>query len=84
MGDFAQGVNEEFVLRALSALLDAAPYYRVIPIVTKLREFLQWFDGPEVSEYCSMIFEQIEEVVHRHQEIQISHKFHMFHCMWYI
>jgi len=39
-------VNEEFVFRALCKLLDAAPYYRIIPIIPALREFTRWFDGP--------------------------------------
>jgi hypothetical protein len=80
----AREVNEEFVLRVLCNLLDAAPYYKIFPIIPKLREFVQWFDGTDLPEYCTMISAHIEEVVRRQQEFHISHKFHMFHCMWYI
>ena len=52
-------VNEEFVFRALSKLLDAAPYYLIIPIIPKLREFMQWFDDTEFPEYRSMISAQV-------------------------
>jgi len=37
-------VNEEFVLRALCKLLNAAPPYQLIPIIPKLCEFVQWFE----------------------------------------
>jgi len=70
-------VNEEFVLRALCKLVDAAPYHQIIPVMHKLREFVQWFDGNERLESRRMVFAQIEEVVRRHQ------KFHKFHCMWF-
>jgi len=70
-------VNEEFVLGALCKLVDAAPYHQIIPIIPKLREFVQWFNGNERLESRRMVFAQIEEVVRRHQ------KFHKFHCMWY-
>jgi len=62
-------VNEEFVLRALSKLLDAALYYQIIPIIPKLRVFVEWFGGPSLSEYRSTISVQLEEVDHRHQEL---------------
>ena len=65
-------VNERFVLRALCKLLDTAPYYRVIPIISKLREFVQWFDETELTEYRSAISARIEEAARRH--------FHKFHC----
>jgi len=77
-------ITEEFVLRALSKLLDAAPYYQIIPIIPKLREFIDWFGGSALSEYRSMISVRIEEVDRRHQEFHQSHRFHSFHCMWYI
>jgi hypothetical protein len=77
-------VNEEFVLKVLCNLLDTAPYYQILPIVPKLREFLQWFDDTDLPECCTMMSAQIEEVVRRQQEFQVSHKFHKFHCMWYI
>jgi hypothetical protein len=50
--------NEEFVLRALRKLLDAASYHRIIPIIPKLREFIEWFGDTDLylSEYRRMIF----------------------------
>jgi len=77
-------VNEEFVFGALCKLLDAAPYDRIIPIIPTLREFLQWFDGPRLPEYRSMISTRISEAVRRHQEFQIHHRFRKVHCTWYI
>ena len=77
-------INEEFVLRALSKLLDAAPYYQVTPVIDKLREFVEWFGGPSLSEYRSMISVRIEEVDRRHKEFHHFHHFHSFHCMWHI
>jgi hypothetical protein len=76
-------VNEEFVLRALCKLLDAAPYYQIIPIIPKLREFVHWFDGTDLPECRNMISAHIEEAVRGHQQFQVFHKFHKFHCMWY-
>jgi len=70
-------VDEEFMLRALCKLLDAAPYNQIIPIIPKLCKFVQWFDDTELFEYCCMISTCIRESVHRHQE------FGRFHCMWY-
>jgi len=75
-------VNEEFVFRALCKLLDAAPHYRIIPIIPKLREFIQWFDGSELPEYRSIISTRVNEAVRRHKEFQIFHKFRKFHCSW--
>jgi hypothetical protein len=80
----APEVNEEFVLRVLCNLLDAVPYYQILPIVPKLREFVQWFDGTGLPEYCTMISARIEDAVRRQQEFQEFHRFHRFHCMWYI
>ena len=77
-------VNEEFILRALFMLLGAAPCYRIVPIVPKLREFAHWFDDAELSEYHGMISSRIEEVVREHQEHQRLDKFHKFNCMWHI
>jgi len=68
-------VNEEFVLRALCKLLDAAPSYQLIPIIPKLCEFLQWFDDPGFPEYRRTIATRIREAVRIHEK---------FHCMWYI
>jgi len=71
-------ITEEFVLRVLSKLLDAAPYYQITPLIPKLREFVEWFRGPSLSEYRSMISVRIEEVDRRHQEFHQSHRFHSF------
>jgi len=75
-------VNEDFVFRALCKLLDAAPYYRIIPIIPTLREFIQWLDGPELPEYRSMISARMSEAVRRHEEVQIHHRFRKFRCTW--
>jgi hypothetical protein len=80
----APAVNEEFVLRILCNLLDAAPYDQILPIIPKLREFVQWFDDIDLLEYRTMIAAHIEEAVRRQQGFYMSHKFHKFHCMWYI
>jgi hypothetical protein len=77
-------VNEEFVLRTLCRLLDAAPYYRIIPIIPTLREFMQWFDDTELPEVRSVIATRVNEVVRRHEELQMRHRFHKFHCNWFI
>jgi hypothetical protein len=75
----ATAINEEFVLRALCRLLDAVPHYYLIPVIPKLREFVQWFDDTELSEYRYIISTRVKEAVRRHQML---HKFHKFHCMW--
>ncbi len=77
-------LTEEFVLRALFKLLNAAPHYQIIPIIAKLREFVQWFDGDDLHEYRGMISARVEEAVRRHEEFQMLHQFHKFHCMWYV
>ena len=77
-------VNEEFIFRALSKLLDAALYYLIIPIIPKLREFMLWFDGTELPEYHSMISTRVSKAVHRHKEFWMLHKFHKFDCIWYM
>jgi len=77
-------VNEEFVLRALCKLLDAAPPYQLIPIIPKLSELVQWFDDTELLEHRRMISIRFREVARMHEEIQKLHCFHKFHCMWYI
>ena len=76
-------LNEEFVLQALCKLLDAAPYYQIIPITPKLHEFIQWFDDAELSGYRGMISAHIEEAVRRDAEVEMIHRFGKFHCMWY-
>jgi len=75
-------VSEEFVLRALCMLLDAAPSYQLIPIIPKLCEFVQWFDDAELPEYRRMISTRIKEAIRMHQELQKLHQFHQFHCTW--
>ena len=77
-------VNEEIVFTALSKLLDAAPYYLIIPIIPKLREFMQWFDDTEFPEYHSTTSAQVNEAVRRHEEFQMLHRFRKFSCIWYI
>ena len=77
-------VNEEFVLRALCKLLEAALYYQIISIIPKLCEFVRWFDGTGLLTYCCVIFTWIEEAVRQHQEFEMLHRFNKFHCMWYI
>ena len=77
-------LTEEFVLRALFKLLEAAPDHQIIPITTGLREFVQWFDDAGLPESCFMIFARIEQILCRHEELQILHRFHKFHCSWYM
>ena len=77
-------LTEEFVLRALFKLLDSAPNYQIIPIITKLREFVQRFDDADLPERCFMISAQIEKILCRHEELQILHRFNKFHCTWYM
>ena len=77
-------IDEEFVFRALCKLLEAAPYYRIIPIIPTLREFMQWFDDTEFPEYRSMSSAQINEAFRRHEESQMLHRFRKFDCVWYI
>ena len=78
------GVNEEFVLRALCKLLDAVPPFQLVPLIPKIYEFSQWFDDTELPEYHRKISTRIREAVRMHQEFQNLHRFHKFHCMWYI
>ena len=75
-------LDEQFVLEALHRLLEAAPYYSIIPNIPKLREFVQWFGDREHFEYHSMISTRVEEASHRHQECRTLYKFQNFHCMW--
>jgi len=77
-------VNEGFVLRALCKLLDAAPPHRLIPIIPKLRELVQWFEDTELPEYRRTISTRIREAVRIHEEFQKLHCSHKFHCMLYI
>ena len=77
-------VDEEFVLRALCKLLNAAPPYHLIPIMPKLCEFSQWFGDTEFPEYRHMISARIKEAVCMHEEFRKLHCFDKFHCIWYI
>jgi hypothetical protein len=77
-------VDEEFVLRALRGLLDAASPHQLIPIIPKLCEFFRWFDDTELPEHRRMISTRIKDVVRIHEEFQKLHCFHKFHCMWYL
>jgi hypothetical protein len=76
-------LTEESVLKVLCKLLDAAPYHRIVPIIPKIWELVQWFGDTEFPEYRQMISTQIREAVRMQQEFQMLHKFHKFHCMWY-
>ena len=76
-------VNEEFVLRVICKLLDAAPYYRIISIMPKLCEFIHWFDDTEPFGYRGIISAHITQADHRNEEVQMLHKFDKFDCMWY-
>ena len=76
-------VDGEFVLRALCKLLDAVPYYQIIPIAPNLHEFVQWFDDIKFSVYRCMISTRVERAVRKHEEYQMFHKFHKFHCILY-
>jgi hypothetical protein len=77
-------VDEEFVLRALCKLLDAAPPYQLSPIIPKLCEFVKWFDDTALPEYRRMISTRIREAIRMPEEFQKLHCFHKFHCMWYM
>jgi len=80
----APTVSEGFVLRALCKLLDAAPYYKIIPIIPTLCEFIQWFDDTDIPEFSRMISTRVKGAIHRQEEFQVLHKFDKFQCMWYI
>jgi len=72
-------VNEEFMFGALYKLLEAVPYYRIIPIIPALSGFLLWFDEPGLPEYHSMISTRISEAVRSHHEFQIHHRRSIVH-----
>ena len=76
--------NEEFVLRVLCRLLDAAPYYSVLPIIPKLHEFVAWFEDPELVEYQSMVSVSIARIEGAKQECERSYMFQKVNCMWYL
>ena len=73
--------NEEFVLQVLCKLLDAAPYYSVLPIVPKLHEFVEWFDDATLLGYQRMVSARIEGA---EQECERSYRFQKVNCMWYL
>ena len=73
--------DKEFVLQVLCRLLDAAPYYSVIPIIPKLCEFVEWFDDASLVGYQSMVSASIERA---EQECERSYKFQKVSCMWYL
>ena len=75
-------LDEQFVLEALYRLIDAAPYYSIIPNIPKLHEFIQWFGDQEHFEYQNMISARVEEASHRHQKCRMFYKFQKFHCLW--
>ena len=71
--------DEEFVLQVLCRLLDAAPYYSILPIIPKLRELVEWLDDPRLVDYKSMVFAKMEGA---EQECERSYKFQKVNCMW--
>jgi len=77
-------VNEEFVLKALCKLLDAASPYQLISLIPKLCEFVQWFGDIDLPEYRRMVWTRIEEASRMHVQFQKLHFSHKFHCMWHI
>jgi len=83
MDTSAPAVDEGFVLRALCKLLDAAPNYKIIPIIPTLFEFIQWFDDTDISEFSRIISTRVKRAIHRLEEFQVLHKFDKFQCMWY-
>jgi len=83
-GSATRAITEEFVLQALCKLLEAAPYYQVLPIIPKVCEFMQWFDDIGFPENRLRISARMEEAVRKYEEFQMLHKFHKFHCMWYL
>ena len=73
--------SKEFVLRALCKLLEAAPYYSILPIIPQLREFVAWFDDSNLLDYQSTVFASIEGT---EQECERCYEFQKFHCVWYL
>ena len=74
-------VNEEFILRVLCRLLDAAPYYSILPIIPKLHGFVELFDDAKLLDDQSRVSARIEEAK---QEFERSYKFQKFNCMLYL
>ena len=73
--------NEEFVLQVLFRLLDAAPYYSILPIIPKLRGFVASFDDARLLDDQSWMSARIEEAM---QECKRSYKFQKVNCMLYL
>ena len=69
-------LSEQFVLRVLCRLLDAAPYYSIIPNIPRLREFVEFFDDSEHFGYKSAISVRILGALGE------CNKFKRFHCTW--
>ena len=76
-------LDERFILQVLRSLLDAAHYHSIIPIIPRLREFVEWFDDSEHFEYMSAISVRIEAAV-RDQEWKMLYNFEKCHCRWFI
>ena len=76
-------LDERFILQVLLSLLDAAHYHSIIPIIPRLREFVEWFDDSEHFEYMSAISVRIEAAV-RDQEWKMLYNFEKCHCRWFI
>ena len=77
-------VNEHFILRVLGDLLHSAPYYSIVPIVPKLREFVGWFDHLKHAEPQNSISASIERAFYKQQECKTSFRYQNFNCMWHI
>ena len=73
--------NEEFVLQVLCKLLDAAPYYSILPTIPKLHEFVEWFDDPKLLDYQHLVSAHIEGA---EQECERSYMFQKVNCVWYL
>ena len=73
--------DKEFVLRVLCRLLDAAPYYSILPIIPKLHEFVEWFDDAKLLNYQSMVSAHIEGA---EEEYERYYKFQKVNCTWYL
>ena len=70
--------NEEFVLEVLCRLLDAAPYYSILPITPKLHEFIGWFDATRFLDYQGRVIASIEGAK---QEYERCKTFKKFQCV---
>ena len=65
-------------------LLDAAPYYSILPIIPKLREFVEWFDDAKLLDYQHMVSARIASIEGARQECRRCYKFQKVNCMWYL